>query len=330
MNFPAMGTDKTSIAALHRIRLGSRVIAADGDFGTVTQVLVLPAERRVVRIVMHRGLLRSRSYEIPLDVIEDATGDALRVRLTREDLATKVPQSVDDAVVISRDTGMVLNGQTLFTVVQLFVQPGTGAITHVIARRAQRPGGEVFVPATLIGAFGARHLVLDCKAEDLAGLVEHRPDEDVAEDVRQALWDIPRLHIDMRGIEVYVHDGVVELAGNVSSALNEHLAVEQAMSVSGVLEVLDHLVTDTNLAVAVAEALARDPRLHRMPIGVYANLGAVTLRGAVHTDEAREAAGQIAQAVPGVRSVQNDIIVNPRAELLPVMAGVTGQEDFVP
>jgi osmotically-inducible protein OsmY len=325
-----MSTNNTSIAALHRIRLGSRVVATDGDFGAVAQILVLPAERRVARIGVRRGVLGGRSYGVPLDLVETATGNALSVQLTRKELTTKVLPPLDEAIALTRDTGIMHDGHTLFTATQLFIQPDTGVITHVIARRTQRPWGEIVLPASLIGAFGVRHLVLGCQPEDLVGLPEYRPDEAVAEDVRRALWAVPRLRIDMRGIEVRVRDGVLELAGNVSSALNEHLAIEQATSVTGVLEVLDHLVADTNLAVAVAEALAHDPRLHRMPIGVYADLGAVTLRGAVHTPEAREAAEALAQAVPGVRSLQNAILVNPRAELLPIMAGVTGDEDRVP
>jgi len=325
-----MGTDRTSIVGLHRIRLGSRVTATDGDFGVVTQVGVVPAERRVVYVMVRRGLLGGQRYEVPLDLIDEATGDMLSVRLTREDLARKVSQPRDDVVTIALNTGIVLNGHTLFTVTQLFVQPETGVVAYVVARRTQRPGGEVVLPAALIGAFGARHLVLDCKLEDLAELPEYRPDDAVADDVRKALWKVPRLHIDMRGIQVNVHDGVVELTGNISSELNQHLAIEQARSVRGVLEVVDHLVADTNLTIAVSGALARDPRLHRMPIGVYANLGEVTLRGACHTEEARAAAAEIAQAVPGVRVLHNDIVVDPRAELLPILAGVTGQEDIVP
>ena len=58
----------------------------------------------------------------------------------------------------------------------------------------------------------------------------------------------------------------------------------------------------------------------------------VRLSGAVHTGQQKAAAGEIAQNFPGVRSVINDLIVDPSADILHMMSGAEGGEaiDKVP
>jgi BON domain len=116
----------------------------------------------------------------------------------------------------------------------------------------------------------------------------------------------------------------------VSSDLNTRLAEEQLQGIDGLAAIHNELITDTDLAAAIAAALARDPRTREQHIGVYPKLGDVYLRGVVRTPEAREAAGQIADAVPGAEKVINDLVVRPDADVVPTLASVTGQEDLVP
>ncbi|HLY32645.1 MAG TPA: BON domain-containing protein, partial [Ktedonobacterales bacterium] len=92
----------------------------------------------------------------------------------------------------------------------------------------------------------------------------------------------------------------------------------------------NNLLTDTEVASAVSQALARDPRTAHGYIGIYPALGVVHLRGVVPTNDMRQAAEEIARATPEVASVVNEIHVNPSGDVLPVMAGVTGDEDRVP
>jgi hypothetical protein len=50
----------------------------------------------------------------------------------------------------------------------------------------------------------------------------------------------------------------------------------------------------------------------------------------VRTPEARTAAYEVTRSVPGVEDIENALIVDPNAEVIPVLAGVTNQEDRVP
>jgi hypothetical protein len=65
-------------------------------------------------------------------------------------------------------------------------------------------------------------------------------------------------------------------------------------------------------------------------IGVYPKFGEVHLRGRATSSEARQAAETVAARVPGAKTVINELIVDPNAEVVPVMAGITNEEDLVP
>jgi hypothetical protein len=107
---------------------------------------------------------------------------------------------------------------------------------------------------------------------------------------------------------------------------------DQAAGVPGLLEVKHRMVGDDILAADLAMALGRDPRTRDLPLGVYPRLGIVRLSGFVHNKQQKIAAEQIAKDFPGVRSVINELVLKPQAELLNVMSssGTEDTEDIVP
>ena len=143
-----------------------------------------------------------------------------------------------------------------------------------------------------------------------------------------ALFDATPLHVDLKAISAYVLDGVLYLDCNISSSLRADIARDQAMGISGLLEVKNNLVGDDRLASDLAMALGRDPRTRDLPIGVYPRLGVVRLSGAVHNSQQKAAAEEIARNFDGVRSVINDLLVDPKAEQLNVMSGAEGGESI--
>jgi hyperosmotically inducible protein len=66
-------------------------------------------------------------------------------------------------------------------------------------------------------------------------------------------------------------------------------------------------VDDERLVTRVQARYQTDPAIAANQIDVSASGGTVTLRGAVHSDEARQHAQTVAAAVDGVRSVQNEL-----------------------
>jgi hypothetical protein len=65
----------------------------------------------------------------------------------------------------------------------------------------------------------------------------------------------------------------------------------------------------SELAIVVTKALHEDERTGEAPIEVVDDGGVITLTGTVDSEEARDAAGEIARSVEGVVSVTVDLDV---------------------
>ncbi|CDZ77534.1 periplasmic protein [Legionella massiliensis] len=66
---------------------------------------------------------------------------------------------------------------------------------------------------------------------------------------------------------------------------------------------------DQNLSASVHNAFMNNPELSAVPIHVETQKGVVVLSGYVKTIRQSDTAGYIASKVPGVKSVQNGLIV---------------------
>ncbi|HZQ99291.1 MAG TPA: BON domain-containing protein [Chloroflexota bacterium] len=128
-------------------------------------------------------------------------------------------------------------------------------------------------------------------------------DTGTTEAVRAALLDDEVLQrIDAATLRVEVSGGAVTLHGHVVSAAHRERA-EAAMrrAVPGA-PLHDELVADDELAVAIAQALARDGQTAPLVLRVQADEGVVHLSGQAST-AAAAVAEEIAAGVPGVRAV---------------------------
>ena len=70
------------------------------------------------------------------------------------------------------------------------------------------------------------------------------------------------------------------------------------------------LMDDAGITAKVNAGLAQDPDLSAIKIDVDTRAGVVTLNGPVKSEQARDRASQIAQAVPGVTSVVNNLTIS--------------------
>lgn len=68
-------------------------------------------------------------------------------------------------------------------------------------------------------------------------------------------------------------------------------------------------IDDSVITAKVKTALLSSPKVSGLSIGVETFRGEVQLSGFADTKDEREEAGKLARAVPGVRSVKNDIRV---------------------
>jgi S1-C subfamily serine protease/osmotically-inducible protein OsmY len=171
-----------------------------------------------------------------------------------------------------------------------------------VARSGDRPqqGGTVRRPATA-GRRNARMDIIHHPTE-LVGL-----DDPVTAAVLEALYNFAPIRSSHSLIDVRVSDGAVELAGYVQSRMMKLAATDLALSVPGVREVRNRLVTDTDINIEVAAALAWDERTRLTSRQVVARTsqGIVHLAGRVPSAEVKAMVEEIVRGVDGVRDVIN-------------------------
>jgi osmotically-inducible protein OsmY len=316
----------TEFAAVWKFRFGTPLATDDGELATIVALAADPARRALTALGAKFGVFGGIHY-IPLSALLDASAISASTGLTREAIEKSTGQAAEGTVFTSK-TRVVLNARRLGTLTQVTINRETSMLRHLVMNRGL--GGEVLVAAADISQVDARQILLDVSRAGAQPLIPFRPDAELYEEVHTAIEGYPRLRIDLDGIEIHAIDGVVWLKGNVSSELNRRLVQDQLTGIRGLAELHNELVTDPELAASISAALARDPRTSGEHIGVYPELGLVRLRGEVRTAAARDASAQIATGTPGVKSVQNDLRVNPDASVLPVLASVTNDEDRVP
>jgi osmotically-inducible protein OsmY len=86
------------------------------------------------------------------------------------------------------------------------------------------------------------------------------------------------------------------------------LAFPESVPTRGAPSMPDQQVIDEIRARYVRADHVHNPR----EIAVSAKAGTVTLRGTVSSPNQRRVAAEIAQSVPGVRTVENELVVDPR------------------
>lgn len=317
------------LAQVSKFRFGAVAETNEGESGTVTQVVMDDAARTVTHVAVRFGPFGGRFgkvYYAPFEQIASATAELVKLQVNREALEafTVAPKGLTLTSGVKVSEG----GKSLGHLAQLTFESASRVLRHLVVERGL--GSEWVIAAQTITRLDAKQIIIAQGAEGAHTLTAYRPDGEIEQDLREAIYDYPRLRIDMGGINVHVIDGVTWLRGHVSSELNRRLVADQIQGVDGISELHNDLIADTELAAAVSRALAADPRLREERIGVYPALGQVHLRGMVRTADARTSAAEVARRVPGVGGVVNELHVDPNASVLPVLAGVTGEEDEVP
>ncbi|MGO8946933.1 MAG: BON domain-containing protein [Ktedonobacterales bacterium] len=320
-----MQTEVTEFADVFKFRFDSKVEASDGEAGKLVRVFVNSQQGTVTHVGIRVGLLFGKTCYLPLDRVSDATADVVTISVPLEEIEKLV--SKPEEAELSRSTGVMASGKRMGQLTQLTINRESGKLRHLVVKRGSR---ELLVPATAVANVNARQISVDLEGTAVSRLTVYRPDEELRQAVYNAIFDYPRLRVELSGIIIHAIDGVVWLRGYVSSDLNRRIVQDQLQNIPGLAELHNELIADSDLAADVSMALAHDPRTAKEHIGVYPKFGQVHLRGKVTTSEARQAAGTVAAKVPGSKEVINELAIDPNAEVVPVLAGVTNEDDMVP
>ncbi len=320
-----------SISEMQKFRFGCKVYCSDGEQGVLDHVCFAASTRRLSHIGVRSGLFFGMTMYLPFAAVVSASGERIVLNITRAELLSASRQ-IPSGVLLNRRS-VIRNTVTgaKGSLELVAVQPENGELAYLVVHNL-RPGQDTLLRQEVLTKLETGLTTISISEAQLRAFPPYRSDQELQRDVEKILFDLAPLHVDFRGMNVRVLDGVLYLDGNISSSLRGEMVADQSIGVIGLLEVKNNLVGDDQLASDLALALAHDPRTHDLPIGVYPRLGIVRLSGAVHNAQEKAAAEEIARAFPGVRSVVNDLVVDPKAEILNVMASVASgeAEDIVP
>jgi osmotically-inducible protein OsmY/sporulation protein YlmC with PRC-barrel domain len=208
-------------------------------------------------------------------------------------------------VVLAAGTVVIGRDGPLGRVQLVVVDPATRRVTHLVVRRRWPGGRPVRAPVAWVSELGPRRVKLAATRAQLGRLPVYRPDDEIAAAVRQSLWREDALRwLLLPVLRVSARDGVVTLDGHAVSRTQAARAEALARRAPGVVAVGNELVVDGDLAVAVARALADEPRIPPYRVRVEAHQGVVRLTGEAPAT-ARTLAETVAASVPAVRAVVN-------------------------
>jgi osmotically-inducible protein OsmY len=138
-------------------------------------------------------------------------------------------------------------------------------------------------------------------------------DADIARDAARAL----ELRIGVpESVQAVVHDGYVTLTGKVSWIAQRRNAEKAVTHIRGVRGVFNHIEitpvrTNKDVRRRIVEALHRQADVNARHISVGVEGDTVVLTGTVSAWTERDAAEHAAAGAPGIRSVDNRIVVEP-------------------
>ena len=321
----------TLISEMQKFHFGSKVFFADGEDGILLHVIFDPATRRLTHISVKQGRFFGKIVHLPYGTVENATGDGVTLSINRDDVAAVSSVNVEGALLDNKSVVENTASTARGTLMMVAVHPENGELAYLVIHHL-RPGQNTLLPQKFVTDIGTGYVKVNIPDTILNELPPYRPDAVLQQEVEAILFDLTPLHVDLKGITVRVLDSVLYLDGNISSSLRGDIASDQVLGVPGLLEIKNNLVGDDRLAADLAMALGSDPRTRDLPIGVYPRLGVVRLSGAVHNTQQKASAEEIAKGFPGVRSVFNDLVVDPKADILHVMSPSEGgeAEDKIP
>ncbi len=134
-------------------------------------------------------------------------------------------------------------------------------------------------------------------------------DQELATAAANALQGYTGVRVWADALDIQVVNGIVNLNGHVRTRAEREVTEDVVLTVPGVKDVITHLYVDTDLEIAVAQALGNDARTRGSFPGILvgSGFGEIYLKGKVESQELKKVAEEIASKVEGARSVVNQL-----------------------
>ena len=271
---------------LLKIRPGTQVVSNGEQVGRVERVVIRPETTEVGGIIISGWIVLGHEVFVPIEAVEAADPDAVRVALSLKELAQLPPlnsgyeKGAADAPgtgwaraaglrpaasgqMLARAGGWPLrSGQRVVatdgdagTLDIVLIDPRTDRARGFVVRKGLLRVRDIIVPIEWVQSVDRDRISLSVPRSRLDELPEYRPDEEIRRDVLDALWYGGSLKpAEVQFVDVVVRDGIVELSGHTPTRLSRSTIEEVARRVRGVLDVENYLDTVEDLEAALREA----------------------------------------------------------------------------
>jgi osmotically-inducible protein OsmY len=143
------------------------------------------------------------------------------------------------------------------------------------------------------------------------------PDSDIAQAIQRHFGDESLLRAEH--VQIAVKEGIATLSGSVSNLLAKERARNVTETIKGVRAIVDQVTvtpvvrTDSQLRSDIERAMHDDNATRPYAITIASADGKVTLSGTVDSWQQKSMFAEVAKEVPGVRALDNAIVVHHSA-----------------
>jgi osmotically-inducible protein OsmY len=153
---------------------------------------------------------------------------------------------------------------------------------------------------------GPERIVTDLRGSDVGRLRRFATDWDLRQQIDNGLSGDREVQ---RSLRIDIRDQRVRVRGYVADRAQADRVRDILRNIPGILELDLALLTDSDLARAIEDALARDPQTGSAQVEVTARTGVVDITGAAPDPATARRIETIARQVDGVEVVHNMVTV---------------------